>query len=43
MPLGRVAQRLGDKEKTVQDYYAHYLPEDDEADLEDIAAIAAIA
>ena len=43
VPLGRVAQRLGDKEKTVQDYYAHYLPEDDEADLEDIAAIAAIA
>jgi len=42
VPLGRVAQRLGDKEKTVQDYYAHYLPEDDEADLEDIAAIAAI-
>ena len=42
IPLNRVAQRLGDKESTVSDYYAHYLPEDDDADLEDIAAIAAI-
>ena len=42
VPLHRVAQRLGDKESTVEGYYAHYLPEDDEADLEDIAAIAAI-
>ena len=42
IPLNRVAQRLGDLEKTVQQHYSHYLPEDDEADLEDIAAIAAI-
>jgi len=39
IPLHRVAQRLGDLEKTVQQHYAHYLPEDDDADLEDIAAI----
>ena len=41
-PLKRVAKRLGDTEKVVQEVYAHNLPEDDEADLEDIAAIAAI-
>ena len=43
VPLSRVAQRLGDLETTVQDYYKHYLPDDDDADMEDIAAIAALA
>lgn len=42
VPLKRVAQRLGDLETTVEGHYKHYLPEDDDADLEDIAAIAAI-